>query len=150
MVALATLALIRRESRRLPVTRLYAAVGAVALLLSLGPEPTIWGHRVISAGPYAWLDALLPVLDALRVPARFASIVYLALTVLAGIGVASVLRTRSPRAGAAITAALVALVCFEGYSVIPLAEVGPRGRTRDDGLYDWLRNQSPGAVLELP
>ena len=68
-----------------------AAVAAAALLLSLGPEPTVWGHRVMSSGPYAWLDALVPVLDALRVPARFASVVYLALTLIAAIGVASLL-----------------------------------------------------------
>src|SRR4030095_4237248 len=109
-----------------------------------------WGYRVTSAGPYAWLDALIPVLDALRVPARFASIVYLALTVLAAIGVASVLRHRGLRTAAALTAVLVAVVCFEGYSVIPMAEGGPGGRTPDQGMYDWLRDQPPGAVLELP
>jgi len=125
-------------------------VAAAALLLSLGPEPTIWGHRVMRAGPYAWLDAMIPVLDALRVPARFASIVYLALTVLAAIGVASILRTRRTRTATAIAAALVAAACFEGYSPLRMAEVGAHGRTLDDGLYDWLRDQPAGAVLELP
>jgi hypothetical protein len=150
MLALAALALVRRDSRRRRLTRLYAGIAVVALVLSLGPEPTIWGHRVMSFGPYAWLDTLVPVLDALRVPARFASVMYLALTVLAAIGVASLLGTRNRRAATTITAALVALACFEGYSAIPLAEVGPHGRTPDDGLYDWLRVQPAGAVLELP
>jgi hypothetical protein len=150
MLALAALAVLRRDSRRHPVTWLYLGLAVAALVMSLGPEPTIWGHPVTSVGPYAWVGALLPVLDALRVPARFASIVYLALTVLAAIGIASVLRRRNARVAAALTAVLVAAVCFEGYSAIPMAEVGPHGRTRDHGLYDWLRERPAGAVLELP
>jgi hypothetical protein len=148
MVALAAVALARSRTRR--VTRLYAAIAAMAFVLSLGPEPTIWGHRLMPSGPYAWLDAIIPVLDALRVPARFASIVYLALTVLAAIGAASLLERRRPRAAAIATVIVALFACFEGYGEIPLAEVGPRGRTRDYGLYGWLRDQPAGAVAELP
>lgn len=150
MLTFAAVAILRRDARRKPLTRLYAGIGVAALVLSLGPEPTVWGHRVMASGPYAWLDALVPVLDALRVPARFASIVYLALTVLAAIGAASILGDRQTWTAVAVTASLISLVCFEGYGAIPLAEVGPHGRTRDYGMYDWLRDQPAGAVLELP
>jgi len=150
MIALAAVAIVRRDSRRKPVTWLYAGIAVVAFVLSLGPAPTVWGHRLMTSGPYAWLDALLPVLDALRVPARFASIVYLALTVLAAIGAASILGHSRTRTAAIVTASLVLAACFEGYGAIPLAEVGPRGRTRDYGLYEWLRDQPAGDVMELP
>jgi hypothetical protein len=73
------------------------------------------------------------------------------LTVLAAIGAASMLGSlQQTKAALAVTAALVVLACFEGYGPIPIAEVGPRGYTRDFGLYEWLRNQPPGAVVELP
>jgi hypothetical protein len=150
MIALAAAALARRQVRRMPLTHLYAALAVVAFALSLGPEPTVWGHRLLPAGPYAWLDSIVPVLDALRVPARFASIVDLALTVLAAFGAAAILRPRGARAAAIITASLALLACFEGYGAVPLAEVGPRGHTRDYGLYEWLGDQPPGAVVELP
>jgi len=150
MMALAAVALARRQSRQQSVTRLYAGIAGAALVLSLGPEPTVWGHHVMSSGPYAWLDALVPALDALRVPARFASIVDLALTVLAAVGAAAILNRRRMRTAAVVTASLVLLACFEGYGAIPLAEVGPRGHTRDFGLYEWLRDQPAGAVMELP
>ena len=150
MLTLAAVAILRRDSRHWPITRVYGGIGVVALVLSLGPEPTVWGHRVLASGPYAWLDTLVPVLDALRVPARFASIVYLALTVLAAIGAASILGDRQASTAVAVTASLIVLVCFEGYGAIPLAEVGPHGRTRDYGLYEWLRDQPAGAVMELP
>ena len=150
VLALAAVALARRDARQKSITRLYAGIAGVALVLSLGPEPTVWGHRIIPSGPYAWLDAVVPVLDALRVPARFASIVGLGLTILAAIGVASIVNRRAMKTAAIVIASLVLLVCFEGYGAIPLAEVGPGGRTGDFGLYDWLRAQPEGAVLELP
>jgi hypothetical protein len=150
MIALAAAALARRQVRRMPLTHLYAALAVAAFALSLGPEPTVWGHRLLPAGPYAWLDSIVPVLDALRVPARFASIVDLALTVLAAFGATAILRPRGARAAAIITASLALLACFEGYGAVPLAEVGPRGHTRAYGLYDWLGDQPPGAVVELP
>ena len=150
MMALAAVALALRHPRQQSITWLYAGIAGAAFVLSLGPEPTVWGRRMLSSGPYAWLDALVPVLDALRVPARFASIVHLALTVLAAIGVAAIVRDRRMKTAALVTASLALLACFEGYGPIPLAEVGPRGRTRDFGLYEWLRDQPAGAVLELP
>jgi hypothetical protein len=76
--------------------------------------------------------------------------VYLALTVLAAIGAASLLERRRPGDAAIATAVVALFVCYEGYGAIPLAEVGPHGRTRDYGLYGWLRDQPAGAVMELP
>src|SRR5262245_48307571 len=120
MIGLAAAALAHSLTRRLSLARLYVAIAALAFVLSLGPEPTMWGRRLMSSGPYAWLDAIVPVLDALRVPARLASIVHFALTVLAAFGAAAILRRRGAKAAAMVAATLAVAACFEGYGAMPL------------------------------
>jgi hypothetical protein len=158
MTALAAIAIAHAMGRRHGAGRaatarhvaLYGTIAAAGFVLSLGPEPSAWGHVLPIAGPYAWLAAAVPMLDGLRVPARFAVLVYLGLSVLAAFGAAVAIGYRSPRARAIICAALVASTLFETYGEAAVAEVGPRGRMRDDGLYDWLATQPDGAALELP
>ena len=41
-----------------------------AFVLSLGPEPSAWSHRLLPSGPYLWLARIVPGMDGLRVPAR--------------------------------------------------------------------------------
>jgi hypothetical protein len=90
------------------------------------------------------------MLDGLRVPARFAVLVYVGLSVLAAFGVVFACGDRSSRARGGICAAIVAFALFETYGTVQMADVGPHGRTRDFGLYDWLAEQPDGAVFELP
>jgi hypothetical protein len=69
-------------------TRGLLALGlALALLLSCGPTLRSLG-RPLMAGPYLWLYEHVPGFDGLRVPARWAMIATLFLSLLAGIGAA--------------------------------------------------------------
>ncbi len=68
----------------------WIATAAAAALLAFGPNIYATGH-LVGHGPYAWLFAHVPGFDGLRVPARFLTIVTLALAVLAGLGAASLI-----------------------------------------------------------
>jgi len=144
------LAAIGTVSARRDVAALYLTLASIGFVLSLGPEATVWGHTLATAGPYAWLLEAAPILDGLRVPARLAILVYLGLSVLASFGAAALLAGRSARARSIVCSLLVAFVLFEGYGAVPMVEIGRRGRTRDNGLYAWLARQPAAAVLELP
>jgi hypothetical protein len=133
------------------VTGIYGAVAIVALVLSLGPEPTAWGRMFWPAGPYAALFHAVPGLDGLRVPARMGMVVSLALCVLAGIGAATIFRDRPLAMRVAAIAVLAAIMFADTYGGgIPLAPIGRRGRLPDRVIYEWIAKQPKGAVLELP
>ena len=131
--------------------RLYAAMAVAAFVLSLGPEPVAWSHRLLPTGPYAWLVRLVPGMSGLRVPARLGVVVLLALSVLAAIGAARILGSLSSRARLAAVAILGAAILAEGWSApLTLAEFDPHGRPGDRSAYRWLAQQPPGAAIELP
>jgi hypothetical protein len=130
---------------------LYAAIAAIFFILSLGPEPAVWSHRLFRWGPYLWLTWIVPGFNAIRAPARLATGVYLSLSVLAAFGIARVLTTSSPRARAAVGFAIGAALFIEGLAApVPLVAFDPRGRPADRPAYRWLARNEPGAVLELP
>jgi hypothetical protein len=137
------------ERRR--ITILYAALAVTALLLSLGPEPAAWSHRLLPWGPYLWIARVLPGMDGLRVPARLSVIVLMALCVLAALGLARLLAQLRPGARA-IAVILIGLAVFaEGWSgPVRMAPVDARGRPGDRGAYRWLAQQTPGGAIELP
>ncbi len=153
-LALAGLALWPRRSTshltRRDLVPLYAGVGLVALVLSLGTRPTAWGWPLPIGAPYRWLFAYLPGFDGLRVPARLSVVVLLAIAVLAGAGVARLLEILSPRLRWATMAIVAALVLLEGDGgALPLAFLTPHGRP-DRAAYEWIRDHEPGPLLELP
>src|SRR4029450_10974720 len=129
---------------------------ALTVWLSMGPGP--WR-------PYGWLFRFVPGFNGMRVPARLASIVILALAVLAGAGFARLvdrclrlsaagfarLFDRFSRRWAAVAAiAFGALIVLEGQHRVRVREVpGWREHNWDRVAYTWLRNSPPGAVLEL-
>jgi hypothetical protein len=78
--------------------------------LSLGPTITALGLEVTTLAPYRLLYEHVPGFDGLRVPARFAMLVTLFLSVLAGLGSAWLLRRRH---GEALLAAACALFVLE-------------------------------------
>jgi hypothetical protein len=142
----------RRDEAR-GVVALYAAIAVVAFVFSLGPEPTAWGYRLPLPGPYAWLWRVVPGVDGLRVPARFAAIVYLALTVLAALGARRVLGALPRRGALAATVVLGLALVVEGFPApaglaVTNVRVLPSPTAR--AAYGWLRQAPPGAVLELP
>ncbi len=144
LAALAAFGLVR--SWRRPAVRLYGLIGLVACVLALGPRPDV-GFGRVSTGPYAWLLAVVPGMEGLRVPARLSMIFYLALTVLAGFGVAWAL-SRFGRRRAVVAIVLVsAMAVAEGRSSLPTTPIfNPAERS----LYEWLGKQPAGPMLELP
>jgi hypothetical protein len=86
--------------------------GAIAALLAFGPSVYASGH-LVAHGPYGWVLAHVPGFDALRVPARFLTVVTLALAVLAGMGAASVINGLRRMAGSVVVIAGIGLVVLE-------------------------------------
>jgi len=131
--------------------RLYAAIAAIAFVLSLGPEPRAWGHQFLPSGPYLWLARIVPGLDGLRVPARISVVMYLALSVVAACGAARLLEVLSTRTRRLAFFAIAAFALVEGAAVpLQTAAVDGHGRPRDRAVYQWLAASVPGAALELP
>ena len=130
---------------------LYGALATTAFVLSLGPEPSAWSHRLLPSGPYAWLVRIVPGMDGLRVPARLGVVVLMALSVLAAIGATRLLARLPRRRRLATVAALGAAIVAEGWAApLAMAPFDHRGRTGDRSAYRWLAEQPPGAAIELP
>jgi hypothetical protein len=115
----------------------YALGGFAAFDLSLG----------FNVPGYHWLFDRLAPLRALRVPARFGMFVGLALSVLAGLGVARASRHRSATTQIAIVTIAVALVTLESrmrpQTFVDLPDRAP-------AVYAWLAAAPRGVVCEYP
>lgn len=141
------------------VVRLFTLVLlAGGFVLSLGPVLTVSPGQTIDtpfALPYRWLYAL-PAMQALRAPVRFAALVFLALSLLAGAGVAALGRVQSkPGAPAGRLAALLSTVALAVLVVeaivVPAAQIAPVPTgAQTSPVYVWLSRQAPGVILELP
>jgi hypothetical protein len=92
-----------------------------AFLLSLGPEIRSGGRLISETGPYHFLYSHVPGFDGLRVPARFAMLVMLFLSIAAGLGAAAI--ERRFRRGGAVALALGALAVAEAFA----APIGMNG-----------------------
>jgi hypothetical protein len=101
---------INRRTRTLVMAT--AAFMLLAVWLSLGPVPHAAGQPMGWPGAYAWLHEHVPGYSGLRVPARFASIFFLYLAVLAGIGV-SLLERLQPIVGRTIGAVAVSIFLIQ-------------------------------------
>ncbi|MEW6320122.1 MAG: hypothetical protein AB1635_03430 [Acidobacteriota bacterium] len=135
---------------------LAAALLALCVWLSLGPEPQSAGDPIRSLGIYGWLYESVPGFSGLRVPARFAFVGLLFLAVLAGLGLAA-LAGRSPQ-GTSVAAAAGVLVLVEG-AFVPIetnrtwgsGEATPPGRVyaaaEAPPVYRFLASLPDDAVL---
>jgi hypothetical protein len=75
----------------------FAAVAAfLAFWLSLGPIPRVLGDALRDAGLYTWLYTYVPGFSGLRVPARFAMVVMLFLSMGAAWGYRALAGARRP------------------------------------------------------
>ncbi|HUP39012.1 MAG TPA: hypothetical protein VM115_02745 [Vicinamibacterales bacterium] len=88
--------------------------GAAAFLMSLGPEIRSSGRLISEVGPYHFFYNHVPGFDGLRVPARFAMLVILFLSVAAGLG--AVALEQRFRRGGAIAIVLGALAVAEAFA----------------------------------
>jgi hypothetical protein len=134
----------------MPAERLYGLFLVLSWILCLGPVIKIFNHR-IGPGLYGLLYNWLPGFKTLRVPARFAVLVMLALAVLSGWGLARLEARLSGRAWrAALTAGLLLLVLAESATwPLPLAPV--RIGRNIPIAYSIVRDMPGGTVLiDLP
>jgi Protein of unknown function (DUF3108) len=92
VLGLAVLGLVRaRKAGMSLLATSMTAVGAAGFVLSFGPR----GLRILYAALYEWVFGF----QAIRAPARFSALVFFALAVLAGIGLASLVRRTSHEFG---------------------------------------------------
>jgi hypothetical protein len=129
----------------------YGITAIAALMLSLGPHIRIWGAQVTEHGPYSWLLALVPGMDGMRVPARFAIVVIAALSVLLAFGVDWLIAHAARALRPVIAAACALMVVADGWAVpIDTVRYSARGRPEDRAIASWLADREPGTLLHLP
>jgi hypothetical protein len=93
----------------------FALVAALlAVVMSFGPEVHSMGREVRGAGPYGWFYSHVPGYDGLRVPARFAMLAMLFLSVAAGFGALEI--ERRFRRGAAVVLIIGAIAVAEAFA----------------------------------
>ena len=136
-----------------------AAMTIAAFWLSLGPTIQTRGHALAGSGPYAWLNGI-PGVDGLRVPARFAGVVTLGLSALAGIG--GLRLARRSQAPGLVVGVLAGILLIESMALPlpinapyrsrifldPPARVVPASRA--PRVYRYLRELDEAVVAELP
>ena len=94
----------------------FAVASVLAMWLSLGPEPKAGDALVSGFGLYGVLYEYIPGFNGVRVPARYAMIAGLFLAVMAGYGIAAIVR----RAGTLVPAVLAVVglaILIEGAAV---------------------------------
>jgi hypothetical protein len=129
----------------------------VSFLLSLGPRLYLAPGQPAGLGvalPYAWLYAIVPGFKALRAPVRFDVLVMLSLSVLAGLGVAALVRRGDGRSSSLAPASwllLLTTLVVAGSLVWPAAQA-EQVAVGDEvpPVYRWLAKNQPEPVLELP
>ena len=132
-------------------TRMYVFILVIAIVLSLGPRPAAFGWQLPFPGPYAWVSAVVPGMTGLRVPARMATVVYLALAVLAGMGFAVLTARTLGRTRTVLAVVTAGAIACEGYGgFLPVEAFPTADMTADAPAYAWLRTHPRGPVLELP
>jgi hypothetical protein len=121
---------------------------AAAFFMSLGPEIRSSGRLISETGPYHFFYTHVPGFDGLRVPARFAMLVILFLSVAAGLGAAA-LELRFRRGGA-IAIALAAIAVVEAFAA-PIVVNGTiaEGRYAMPPARVYTGDQVPGAYRFL-
>ncbi len=121
----------------------YVLATAVMYLLCFGPQPEFLGVPFMYRAPYRWLMAL-PGYDAVRVPARFAMLGALCLSVAAALAFARLTSraTWSTRA-TLVVCAVTGILIDSWISKMPLPPLPPRLQALES-LPDGV------AVMELP
>jgi F5/8 type C domain len=132
----------RGGAKRFSTLGFYLLASIVTWLLTLGPQISFMGVPSGYAGPFAWLLAL-PGSTGLRVPARFWLMTVLCLSVVAGIVLAELLRTRLREKVTLATVVAAFAVLADGWVVGIPAAAAP-GPVPGDEL---MRR---AVVMELP
>lgn len=112
--------------RRRSMLMFYALATGLMYLLCFGPQPHFLGVPFMYRGPYRLLMAL-PGYDAIRVPARFAMLAVLCVSVVAALGFAR-MTTAIGRIGRLTIAAIVicGVLVDSAVGEMPLKDLPPR------------------------
>jgi len=132
-LVLAMLALAFRPGLRDRRIRMVLVMGVAAFALSFGP----------AFPPYRWLYGVFPLLTGIRGAVRLGQVVIAAVGILAGFGLAAILKKAPGRAAAPIAITLVLAANLEAFRA-------PLGYTEYRGIpefYDTLRQAGDDAVL---
>lgn len=142
---------IRRTTQVARWRWLYLTLAVVALVVSLGPAPQAWGRPVTVPRVYDWLLNVVPLFNALRVPARFGLLTVLSASLLAAMGAARLFSLTGRRTAVAVATLLCAVVVWEGWGHPLELSAGRVWSARgDQAAYAWLARQPRGVVLDLP
>jgi hypothetical protein len=134
-VALAVLGFIMGPRR---IARVYLALLATAVVLSLGTNGWVYG----------WLYAHVRALQGFRAPARFAVLACCALAILAGFGFQSLRRlVKRPQAQRPLLAAVLVIIGIE-YGSAPMT-LGAIPTVVPD-LSKTIRQMEPSPLIEFP
>ena len=129
----------------------YLLLTIASVTLSFGPILRDWHGQPIGAGPYQWLQTLLPAIDGLRAPGRFGLVAAIGLGVMAGFCATWLIgsSTGTRRRAVLIVAAL--FVVIEAWPVRFIVEpFHAAGRPEDEALYQYLGQQPAASLVELP
>ncbi len=148
-----------RETFLKPFTqkqRAFSVMLLVGFILSLGPYLFIRGKNTGIPLPYLFFYEYVPTFQAMRVPARFAFLVVLALVVLASLGFLRLSKKLSPyfKRWPSGSEPLLALFLIAVFLFEIKTEVFPETRITSvrkiPTVYTWLAQHRPGPVLEIP
>ena len=138
----------------------FVAALLAAAWLSLGPAPRVLGLPLDLASPYKFLWNYVPGFDGLRVPARFAMVAVLMLSVLGGLGATVLARNRSGRVVLGLVAAIFLFEAGASPFVVngtsPIRDFNPppsqlASPARAPKVYEAVNKLPAAAVLaELP
>jgi len=123
--------------------KLWAALGAIFLIWSLGPHLVLFGVNTAMILPQTLLR-YVPIVNNARIPGRAVIVSYLALSMLAAIALASMRGSAKTRPLMLLGVAIAIVLDF-------LPAPFPLTPLERPAIYETLRDRpEPGAVLELP
>jgi hypothetical protein len=125
--------------------RVWAVVGVVGFVLSLGPYLSHGGERSPVPLPFLALQAI-PGLDVIRVPGRFGIVGVLGISILAALGARALLERVPPGRVLVVTGLVVAVVLVD---LVPPA-LPQRDDVVPEPYHAIAAHDGGGAVLELP
>jgi hypothetical protein len=129
----------------------YVLLTLAAVTLSFGPILRDWHGQPIGAGPYQWLQTLLPAIDGLRAPGRFGLVAAIGLGVMAGFCATWLIGSSTGTRRRAVLIAAALFVVIEAWPVRFIVEpFHAAGRPEDEALYQYLGQQPAASLVELP
>lgn len=126
-------------------------IGAILFfgLVAFGPVFQLGAGVEIPSPLYRILYEIVPGLQGTRAPARFFVIGLLGLGLLAANGFGSVARKLPARGRTLASAVAVALLCVESLA-LPIRTIAIETNAQIPAVYQWLKGQPEGNVIELP